>query len=665
MGCVHSVDVYDSRKSLQSARFSPEPKKQPENNELAGPVCSIGSALLIQRWYRRCTARLEMRRRCAWMIYQSLEYAGEQNHVKLHNLYHDLISNADASNAMLIESSTTDGKGDSFTFKQTHTHGQKNGPVRGGKGDIWQGNWVPQVPRNYTGPVLTLPLDLGQVVTVMNALADNQRLHVYYVFQILSEAKTLLAARPNIQRASTSISRQITVVGDLHGQYADLRNIIRKNGMPDVRNPYIFNGDFVDRGRYSVETLLVILMLTLLRPTAVFINRGNHEDHVVNCQYGFIKEIQKKYKSIAGPLVKCFSNLYRYMPLATVIDDNIFVCHGGVSEQTDMKILETMNRSSFFTLIKPTDKHAANANDKKQLQDLLWSDPCPQSGSRKNEFRGMGCSFGPDVSEALLTKNNWYLLIRSHECKPEGFEWTHDKRVLTVFSASNYYTEGSNKGAYAKIEAGGNVIPIQFTVQGGKRTAAQRRHSQCDLIRSAEESALTDLKMKISAHENELREKFYAADPNRTGVIPLATWSEIMDKVLQLKLPWRTLQPRLAVSRENYMVEYETTFLQIQVSHDLASAPVSVTEELYKNRDTLEGIFRAMDTDNSGHISLEEFKNACMCLPNRSNLDDESITDLAKSIDINKDGQIDFNEFIEAFRIVEMEVEREEQGNDE
>ncbi|KAF6772709.1 hypothetical protein AHF37_08246 [Paragonimus kellicotti] len=54
--------------------------------------------------------------------------------------------------------------------------------------------------------------------------------------------------------------------------------------MPDVTNPYIFNGDFVDRGRYSVETLLVILMLTILRPTAVFINRGNHEDHLVNCQ---------------------------------------------------------------------------------------------------------------------------------------------------------------------------------------------------------------------------------------------------------------------------------------------------------------------------------------------------------------------------------------------
>ncbi|KAF8563205.1 hypothetical protein P879_08734 [Paragonimus westermani] len=137
-----------------------------------------------------------------------------------------------------------------------------------------------------------------------------------------------------------------------------------------------------------------------------------------------------------------------------------------------------------------------------------------------------------------------------------------------------------------------------------------------------------------------------------------------MDKILGLRLPWRTLQPRLVASRANHMVEYGTTFLQLQISHNLTSAPLSVTEELYKNRDILEGIFRAMDVDNSGQISLKEFKNACMCLPNRSNLDDESITDLAKSIDINKDGQIDFNEFLEAFRLVEMEVEREEQGND-
>ncbi|VDP67365.1 unnamed protein product [Schistosoma mattheei] len=94
-------------------------------------------------------------------------------------------------------------------------------------------------------------------------------------------------SRPNIQMASTSISRHITVVGDLHGQYSDLQIILYKNGMPEVTNPYVFNGDFVDRGRKSVETLLTILCLMLVRPTSVFINRGNHEDLYVNCHHSF------------------------------------------------------------------------------------------------------------------------------------------------------------------------------------------------------------------------------------------------------------------------------------------------------------------------------------------------------------------------------------------
>ncbi|RTG83124.1 serine/threonine-protein phosphatase with EF-hands [Schistosoma bovis] len=488
---------------------------------------SLGAALLIQKWYRRYQARLEVKRRCAWMIYQTLEYAGEQNHAKVTSLQ--------------------------LSFVKTY---------------------------------------------------DNKFHEALAIIMLESiNRKQCIMSRPNIQMASTSISRHITVVGDLHGQYSDLQIILYKNGMPDVTNPYVFNGDFVDRGRKSVETLLTILCLMLVRPTSVFINRGNHEDLYVNCQYGFIKEIQKKYKSSAGMLVKCFAEFYRYLPVATLIDDKIFVCHGGISDETDLNTLGDLNRFSYLTLLKPVDELISNSDSKKQVS----------------------------------------LLIRSHECKPEGFEWSHNKQLLTIFSASNYYTDGSNRGAIARISVDGSIQIIQYVTGGQKKFKTLRQK-----VSWAEESALTDLKNKIGAYSTELKREFQSLDPTNTGRISKLEWCKAMEKVLDLKLPWSTLQPRLVV----------TSKIPNQV-------PPSVTEEMYKFRDVLEGIFRAMDKDNSGRISLNEFKQACLRLPKWTKIDEQIVMDMARSIDINKDGLIDFNEFLETFRLVESDHDHYESITDQ
>ncbi|TPP62785.1 Serine/threonine-protein phosphatase rdgC [Fasciola gigantica] len=467
MGCPHSVDTKDSivhdadqsSKSLKSIAHRPSAHRR-------STMCTMGAAVLIQKWYRRHRARLEARRRCAWMIYQSLEYSNEQGHLKLYQLYNDLITNADNQKEM---SKSPNHKVIYGNVKGVPLNSRRKNE------DIWNDNLLPPITSHYQGPHLAFPLDMAQVNDMMIAFTQSKRYNARYIFQLLNEARQVLSLRPNIQRASTSISRQITIVGDLHGHYADLCTIFHKNGMPDVTNPYLFNGDFVDRGRLSLETLVLILALMIVRPTAVFLNRGNHEDHYLNCQYGFIRELQKKYRSSAGPLVKCFSDIYSYLPMATIIDDHIFVCHGGISDKTDVQMLDSMDRLSFHTFMKPPSKGNEYMEAKEQFQDLLWSDPHSTPGVSMNDQRGLGCFYGPDTSRDFLKKNGFKLLIRSHECKSEGFEWSHDGCLLTVFSASNYYTEGSNKGAYCRISPDGSVELFQYLSTAGKKQKTMRQ----------------------------------------------------------------------------------------------------------------------------------------------------------------------------------------------
>ena len=64
-----------------------------------------------------------------------------------------------------------------------------------------------------------------------------------------------------------------------------------------------------------------------------------------------------------------------------------------------------------------------------QMVDLLWSDPMAQDGCQPNQVRGGGCYWGPDVTEEVLGRHHLQLLIRSHECKQDGYEFCHNRKV--------------------------------------------------------------------------------------------------------------------------------------------------------------------------------------------------------------------------------------------
>ncbi|KAG8223778.1 hypothetical protein J437_LFUL001498 [Ladona fulva] len=116
------------------------------------------------------------------------------------------------------------------------------------------------------------------------------------------------------------------------------------NGLPSAENPYIFNGDFVDRGKRSIEVLVILLSCFLLFPGYVYLNRGNHEDHIINLRYGFVREMRSKYKQHADRLLVLIERLYRWLPLGTLIDNKVFVVHGGISDVTDLTVIRKAER---------------------------------------------------------------------------------------------------------------------------------------------------------------------------------------------------------------------------------------------------------------------------------------------------------------------------------
>lgn len=244
------------------------------------------------------------------------------------------------------------------------------------------------------------------------------------------------------------IRAPICIVGDLHGQFEDLLRILKTKGSPD-RQKYLFLGDYVDRGKNSVETLTLLLCYKIKYPINVYLLRGNHESPYVNQMYGFYDECKRRYST---KLWKYFVDCYNCLPVAAIISNRVFCCHGGLSPTlTDVDEIDK--------IVRPTDVPIEGI-----LCDLLWSDPDTSLGWKKNS-RGISWVFGSDILERFLRRNDFDLICRAHQVVEDGYEFFGKRQLVTVFSAPNYCGVFDNAGATMYIDCD---LVISFDIYQSK-----------------------------------------------------------------------------------------------------------------------------------------------------------------------------------------------------
>lgn len=300
-----------------------------------------------------------------------------------------------------------------------------------------------RVEDSYDGPRLkddkTVTLEFIEKLIV--SFKESKILHRRYVLEILCQAYRILNSQPSLVDINIDEKQKFTVVGDIHGQFFDLLNILDINDFPSEENPYLFNGDIVDRGSFSIECILLLLSFKLLYPKHFYISRGNHETHTMNQMYGFEGECKHKYSPM---IYDFFTQVFQVLPLAHClngIDSNgelvskVLVMHGGLFSQDNVKLED----------IRKIDRNRQPPNEG-LMCEILWSDPMPMEGKVVSK-RGIAIAFGPDVTKAFCELNKLNYIIRSHEVKLRGYEVAHNDQCITVFSAPNYCDTMGNDGA--------------------------------------------------------------------------------------------------------------------------------------------------------------------------------------------------------------------------
>lgn len=575
---------------------------------------------------------------------------------------------------------------------------------------------------SLSSPVAEVELTITGTICpqqIIDVCRRGGRLSMPSIHKLMRNAYRLLIKMPNINRVQLPQNSTITIVGDIHGQLSDLLHIIDLCGMPSASTKYVFNGDWVDRGSNSIEVITVILALFVAHPLDVFLNRGNHEDQYVSRVYGFEAECDAKYPHVhpadppnsQGFTFKMFGELFKHLPIASLINDEVFILHGGLfdSEGVTLKDLDELKRADYFCRgsVAPSPVNQSSTRQhylSELMRQALWSDPSAHITGTAPNPRGSGILFGADVALKFMQSNKLSMVVRSHECQDSGidFPFLEDCEVrrgeggktvvelgqmgprsallATIFSASDYLG-GQNEGAFISLMA--HSFADATAIPGAKGL-----HFSVNRYQLGGEKELTSLITRnrtslgecLFKHKFALNRQFQAHDVARSGTLERLEFATILGAVTTIRIRWLAilsqLVPKHCLAPDGRSVLYELFLdsLRIEpgkvVGGDARDGGMGgstqlhspeLVERLYVSRKRLEIIFRCFDANGDGKISKIELQNGCTKLASSLSPDSPHLAHLQecahlfKRMDVDHSGFVDVNEFFETFRCLRLD----------
>lgn len=525
------------------------------------------------------------------------------------------------------------------------------------------------VEDDYDGPKLPAPPAIPteeHAQRMIAAFRQSKSLHYRYAHELVGRITTIHRDQNlNVQRIQFPANARLTIVGDLHGQLQDLLAILEFQGLPSSTNWYLFNGDFVDRGSHSIEVLFIIYLFKLMYPDFVWLNRGNHEHRLLNKRYKFERQVKQVYDE---RMYERIALSFDVLPLCTIINKDVFVVHGGLTEYADLTIADIEKIP--FNREVPRDIYT---KQDRIMKELVWSDPWTAGEDREepsirthgwaNNSRGAGILWAPALTMKFLERNRLRLIIRSHQMVDEGFKYHHSHHVVTLFSASYYCGKNENRGAIAVFENGStkSIKYIQYCADplSQQRTA----EDEADMAARTVRQTLQKLAETIYHKRYKLLMGFSKLDTDLDGVITVDDWVRVLESVIKINLKWSDLWIELFAPKEaptaptivryrefldRFSLALDSKMLRLWNHQQEFVASNVCLKVLARFPDLLAAFYHLTYQGNQKFILCADFCQ--MLLDAEIGLSRNAAADFTFSIDIDKSGSITYDEFFKRFR---------------